>query len=227
MQENVTKIVIEAYTDAEMKSRAGSFTIPVNPEQYAEKRQLKYDTKKGIGNQGTNSKYGVTEPEELKLEFIFDNTGAVEGNRLQGTAVREQVNQFLNTVYTMEGKIHKPKFLLLQWGKDLTFPCVLTSLDINYVLFARNGSPLRAKVNATFLNFVEEKKRIALEDKSSPDLTHVRIAAPGDRLDWLTYQIYGESQHVLQVAKENRLTTIRRLETGSQIVFPPFDKQEN
>ncbi len=224
---NVTKIVIQAYTNKEMTATAGSFTLPVNPEQYSEKRQLKYDTSKGIGSQGTNSKYGMTEPEELKLDFIFDNTGAVEGNMLQGTAVKTQVQNFLGTVYFMHGDIHKPKFLKLQWGDSLTFPCVMTSLDVNYVLFNKEGEPLRAKLSATFLNYIEEEKRIALEDKSSPDLTHVRQVMSNDRLDLMTYKIYGDPNYMLQVAQQNGLTSVRRLRTGQQISFPPFEKQDN
>ena len=224
---NVTKIVIESYTDSAMRDAAGRFTIPINPEQYSEKRQLKYDTKKGIGNQGTNSKYGMTEPEELKLEFIFDNTGAIEGNILQGIKVKKQVSDFLKTVYDMNGDVHKPKFLKIQWGQFLTFPCVMISLDVNYVLFNKEGEPLRAKLNASFLNYIEEEKRIALEDKNSPDLTHIRQVAPDDRLDLMTYRIYGDPQYLLQVAQKNNLSTIRRVKAGAQIEFPPFEKQVN
>ncbi len=227
-QPNVTKITIQAYSDAKLQSPVGQpFTIPVNPEQYSEKRQLKYDTKKGIGQQGTNAKFGATEPEELKLDFIFDNTGAVEGNMLQGTKVSKQVEDFLKTVYTMDGDIHKPRFLKLAWGQQLVFPCVLVSLEVNYTLFSKEGDALRAKVSASFLNHLAEEKRLQLEDKSSPDLTHIRTVVASDRLDNLTNGIYGDPKYLVQVARANGMTSFRRLKTGDKIEFPPFAKQEN
>jgi hypothetical protein len=226
--QNVEKIAIQAYSNAELTAVVGSpFFIPINPEIYSEKRQLKYDTNQGIGNQGNNPKFGATGSEELKLDFVLDGTGAVEGNRLKEKTVAEQVKLFLDTVYRMDGAIHKPYFLKVQWGKYLTFPSVLTAVDINYVLFDRNGSPLRAKVSATFLNYIEQEKRIRLEAKSSPDLTHARTVVQGSRLDQMTYEMYGDSKYMFQVARANGLTSLRPLKAGSQLEFPPFDKQED
>ncbi|MCB0575237.1 MAG: hypothetical protein KDC61_11810 [Saprospiraceae bacterium] len=225
--QNVEKIAIQAYSDAKMTAAVGQpFFIPINPETYSEKRQVKQDSNQGIGNQGNNPKYGGTSSEELKLDFIFDGTGTVEGNRLKDTKVSEQVTMFLDTVYYMDGKSHKPYYLKIQWGKYLTFPSVLTTVDINYVLFDRDGSPLRAKVSATFLGYTEREKRIKLEDKSSPDLTHSRTVIQGSRLDLMTHEMYGDSKYMLQVARANGLTSLRPIKAGIQLEFPPFDKKE-
>lgn len=224
---NVTKIVIQPYKDAKLNDKAGpEFTIPVNPETYAEKRQLKYDNKQGIGNQGNNPKFGATAPEELKLDFILDGTGALEGNVYSDMAVNEQVQKLLNAVYNMAGDIHKPYFLKVQWGKHLTFPSVLTALDINYVLFKSDGTPLRAKVSATFLNYIEQEKRIKMEDKNSPDLTHIRTVEQGSRLDWMTHKFYGDSKYMTQVARSNNLPALRPLRAGDELEFPPFQKTQ-
>jgi phage tail protein X len=224
---NVTKIVIQPYKDAKLNDKAGAeFTVPVNPETYAEKRQLKYDNKQGIGNQGNNPKFGVTGSEELKLEFILDGTGALEGNVYGDKSVPDQIILLLNAVYQMDGDIHKPYFLKVQWGKHLTFPSVLTSLDINYVLFKSDGTPLRAKVSANFLNYIEQEKRIRLEGKNSPDLTHVRTIVQGSRLDWMTFKFYGDVRHIMQVAKANGLPALRPLKTGDELEFPPFKRTE-
>lgn len=224
---NVEKIAIQAYSDAAMSKPVGRpFFIPINPETYSEKRQVKQDDNQGIGNQGNNPKYSGTRSEELKLDFIFDGTGAVEGNLLKDKTVTEQVKMFLDIVYHMDGKTHKPYYLIIQWGEFLTFPCSLTSADINYVLFDRDGSPLRAKISATFLKYTEEEKRIKLEDKSSPDLTHSRTVVQGSRLDLMTHEMYGDSKYMLQIARANNLTSLRPLKAGSQLEFPPFDKKE-
>lgn len=144
----LTKVLIEAFTDKKLEvkdSKFPSFTLPINPESYSKNYKVEYDTSQGQGNQGTDPKFKSTAPEELKLDFIFDGTGTVEGYVHNNELVSKQITTFLNTVYFMEGEIHRPKFLKVHWGKQFTFECVLSNLDINYTLFKPDGEPLRAK----------------------------------------------------------------------------------
>ncbi|MEL6813038.1 MAG: hypothetical protein AAFP76_17070, partial [Bacteroidota bacterium] len=124
----------------------------------------------------------------------------------------------------MNGEIHRPHFLQVQWG-DFMFPCILSNLDLNYTLFKPNGDPLRIKVIATFLNYVAQKERTARERRRSPDLTHVRQVKADDRLDLMTHKIYKKSTYVTQIAWVNGLTSFRTLDAGSELTFPPLDKQ--
>lgn len=222
----LTKLKIQAYTDKTYNEKDGEdFDVPVNPEQYSQNFKVNYDLEQAKGNQGTDPKFQSTAPEELKLDFVFDSTGTVQNNPLEGMDVADQVDKFLGKVYNMEGEIHKPKFLKIIWGK-LNFNCVLTNLDINYTLFKSDGSPLRAKLSCTFTNYVEQVRRVQEEDKSSPDLTHVRTVNDGDHLPLMTYRMYRSSRHYLEVAKANGLVNFRSLSTNKQLVFPPFEKAE-
>jgi hypothetical protein len=230
MEERATlmKIVIRAFTDKKLQQpapRFDTFELPINPETYSQNYKVEYDTRRPQGQQGTDARYKSTAPEELKLEFVFDGTGALEDYRGNANEpVAEQVTRFLNTVYFMEGEIHRPKFLKVLWGK-LVFPCLLSNLDINYTLFNPSGTPLRAKLSATFINYIEHEARVARENKKSPDLTRTREVKEGDRLDLMTYRAYGDSRYVMQVAKANGLTSFRNVAAGKTILFPPFDRK--
>lgn len=211
----------------------GSFVVPINPEQLAQKFEVKSDDKQGSGNQGSKGDFGVTLPEELKLDFYLDNTNTIDGNVHQGTPVTEQVKNLLRTVYYVDGKAHRPLFLKIGFGKNNifgdnkpTFDCTLKSLDINYVLFKPDGEPLRAKVSASFKAHVEDEKRVREEDKSSPDLTHVRTVLPGDQLWLMAHRIYGAPDYLLQVAQANNLNTLRQIKPSEELTFPPFDPAE-
>jgi hypothetical protein len=232
---NVQKVVIQAFKDKKFTDYAGmpSFTVPINPEQFNQKFEVKSDQTQGSGNQGTAGKYGVTLPEELKLDFFLDHTNTVAGNVYQNMKVPEQVHKLLETVYNMHGPTHQPNFLKIGWNSNpifgsnkTTFECKLKSLDINYVLFNAEGEPLRAKVSAVFVAFVEDQKRVQQQDTQSPDLTHVRTATPADSLWMMTHKIYGDPKYVLQIARENKLDTFRRINAGDEYHFPPFDKAE-
>lgn len=91
-------------------------------------------------------------------------------------------------------------------------------------MFSPQGLPLRAVLKTTFKEYTEDTKRNALENKSSPDLTHVRTVKEGDTLPLMTQRIYGDAKYYLEIAKINGLTNFRKLEPGSELVFPPIEK---
>lgn len=219
---NVEKIVIRPFLNPKQdKSAGGDFVIPINPESYAQSYKVEAKDKSTGGNQGSAPEYKFTAPEQLKLDFMLDNTGTIEGNTLNGTEVREQVDKLLNTVYRMQGEAHKPAILKIQWGL-FTFDCILATLDINYVLFKPNGEPLRAKVSASFTQYVEPKKRVAKEDKHSPDLFRSVKVADGDTLPLLCYKNYADPSYYMQVAYYNELVSVRTLRTDEELAFPPI-----
>ncbi|MVT08319.1 hypothetical protein GO493_08615 [Chitinophaga sp. ysch24] len=214
-------MVIRPFLNPKQDKSAGSdFVIPINPESYAQSYKVEAKDKSTGGNQGSAPEYKFTAPEQLKLDFMLDNTGTIEGNILNGTEVREQVDKLLNTVYRMQGEAHKPAILKIQWGL-FTFDCILATLDINYVLFKPNGEPLRAKVSASFTQYVEPKKRVAKEDKHSPDLFRSVKVADGDTLPLLCYKNYADPSYYLQVAYYNELVSVRTLRTDQELAFPP------
>lgn len=208
-----------------------AFLIPVNPESFTKNLKIDLDQRRGHGNDGTDLRFKSTVPEELRLEFILDGTQTMEGYGGEDTSmktmpVHDQLEKFLNSVYRYEGEIHRPKFLLLIWGSEIRFRCVLSNLDINYTLFNTKGEPLRAKLTTTFLNYKAQAERLAEQRQSSPDLTHYRKTKEGDRLDLMTYKIYGDDQYFLQVARANNLTGVRNIKSGQDLYFPPLNKNE-
>ena len=224
------KVLIHVFEDENFQKKAkvspNPVSLPVNPESFTQNYKVEVNNDQGHGSQGTNPKFTRTPPKELKLDFIFDGTNTIQGYKYNDgkKEVKEQIDIFLKAVYNMNGDIHKPHFLKILWGKSWTFACVLTSLDLNYTLFKPNGDPLRVKASATFLQYLSERERVALEGKKSPDLTHSRQVKAGDRLDNMTQDIYNSAKYITQIAKANGLTSFRKIILGSELVFPPLDK---
>jgi hypothetical protein len=214
-----------------IKEMKPAFLAPVNPETFTKNLKIDLDQRRGHGSHGTDLRFKSTVPEELRLEFILDGTQTIDGyggedTTLKTMPVHDQLKKFLDSVYKYEGEIHRPKFLLLIWGSEIRFRCILSNLDINHTLFNTNGEPLRAKLSATFLNYKAREERLAEERQQSADLTHQRKVKQGDRLDLMTYRIYNDSNYFLQVGKANGLTQIRNIKPGLNLFFPPFDKNE-
>lgn len=226
----LAKFEIKSFSDNEFKKDGGKkdFTIPINPESFTRNLKVERDTTKGQGNQHTDSKFVGTSPEELKLEFVLDGTATMEGylDSMKNMPVKDQLKKLIECVYDYDSKIHSPRYLKILYGSDFKFNCVVTSLDINHTLFNADGSPLRAKITASFLQYVAPQARARKERSNSPDLTHQRVVKAGDRLDLMTFEIYDNPSYLLQVALKNGLTNIRSIKPGLEIFFHPFDKAE-
>jgi len=225
----IIKVCFLAYEDqAKTEEAKGNsvFVVPLNPETYNLNLKVEYEKKKSKGSQGTNPKYTGTKPKELKMDFILDGTGTAEGyhSSLIGKTVPVQIEKLLAVVYSVNGNTHVPNRLKVNWGEELVFDCVMTDLSVNYTLFDRNGSPLRAKLSITFLGHKEPTIRVKETDNKSPDLTHVFVLGGEETLTRRTVDIYGGPEFYRQVAAANDLTSFRNVPEGTSIVYPPLDK---
>jgi len=226
----LAKFEIRSFSANDFKKDAGKkdFTLPINPESFTRNLKVERDNTKAHGTDKTNPKYIGTSPEELKVEFILDGTATMEGylKSLKFIPVKKQLEKFLECVYDFDGNIHSPRYLKVLYGSQIKMDCVITSLDINYNLFKADGEPLRVKITANFLQYVDPKTSALKSRKKSPDVTHLRLVKAGDRLDLLTFDIYDSPNFLLQVALKNELTSLRNIRPGQELLFYPFTKNE-
>jgi len=225
---SLSKLVIHSFekNDFKEEDKDKLFTTPINPESFTKNYKVELDTTRGHGQSNTNPQYKSSAPQELRIEFVLDGTKTLEGyvDEYKNMDVHDQLDKLLKCVYDIAGETHRPRFLNVQWGSEINFNCVLQSLDINHTLFNPNGSPLRAKITASFIHYVSPEERAKGNQNHSPDLTHYRKFNQGDRLDLMTYKIYDNSNYFLQVGKVNGLSSVRNIKPGTEIYLPPLDK---
>lgn len=223
MANNVTKMKIISYADAERKNEDSTMEVQVNPESYSSRISIGYSQMQAPGTTAILPQYNKTEPQKLDFEILFDSTGVINGYKDEANGVESRIDTFKKLVLEYKGDTHRPRFLSIFWG-TLKFDCCLETLDISYKLFRADGLPLRAVAKAGFLGSMDDTIREAKENASSPDLTHIRTVKEGDTLPLMAYRIYGDPAYYLQVARANNLSDFRNLETGQKIKFPPVEK---
>lgn len=223
------KMLILAFSDSKKTESGGlaeaddSFEALINPESYTLAYKLKFSNGgQGQGTSGKQLKYEYTEPAEMAFEFLFDNTGIIDGKPRDSVA--DDLKRFREVIIDYKGDAHEPRHFKLVWGDHSIFKGRVTSVEITHKLFNAAGTPIRAVAKVTFKSSIEEEKRAAKEDKKSPDLTHIRKVKAGDTLPQLCYAIYGDPRYYLQVAAENGLENFRDLEPGRDLIFPPIEK---
>lgn len=221
------KMLILAFDDSESCESGGEadakakYEALINPETYTQEFKLKFaDGAQGQGTSGQQLKYEYTAPEEMTFEFLFDNTGIIDGKARDDVA--DEIQAFKDVLVAYQGNTHEPRHFKLVWGEHSIFKGRVTELSITYKLFRPDGTPTRAVAKVKFKASIEDVKRAAKEDKKSPDLTHVRVVLAGDTLPLLCYRIYGDPAYALDVAGVNRLDNPRQLLPGTRLHFPPL-----
>ena len=212
------KLTIEAYMDANYRERVNVFTVPLNPAKYTKSYGVQSATISGIVNPGKETYFEGIRPEGLDMEFMIDGSGALGEQYF----VDEKISEFMDTVYKYEGEIHSPKYLKLIWGTEL-FNCTITSVDIEYLMFRPEGTPIRANIKAKFQEYIQHEEWEYTVKRSSPDLTHQRVIEEGDNLVSMTYKIYKSIAPLIQVAQANDLDSLRGTHTGDKLFFPPIE----
>jgi hypothetical protein len=217
------KLKVYSYKDKKYSKDEREYETLINPEDFSESYKIEYTTGKSSGESGGEKKFNRIAPQTVNLRFIFDSTGI-----LSSKSVPDQVSDFMSVVFDYDGDSHQPRYVKIIWGekgkRDL-FKGRLDSVDIKYTLFKPDGTPIRATASAALTASVDKETENLKKKNSSPDLTHVRVVKEGDTLPLMTYGIYGDSLYYMEVARVNKLRSVRNLKVGTKLFFPPIDKK--
>ena len=215
------KLKIIAYQDEQMNNQVDELETLINTESYQLDYKIEFNDRQGQGTSGTQQRYSMTRPELFSFDFLFDNTGIIDGKPRPD--IWDDLKHFKRMLVDFDGSIHQPRFFKLIWGV-MIFKGRLAELNITFKLFKPDGTPIRAVAKTKFKGSVEERLRVAKENARSPDLTHERIVKAGDTLPLMCFQIYQDPKYYWQVAQVNGLTNFRKLTVGSTLFFPPIQK---
>ena len=197
------------------------FECMFNPDTYTVEHNVSFNAEQPVNGTGGDPGYNGSPPGTFSIEFTLDGTGVSSDLEIPAIPVPVQVLLFNTVTREISGDLHRPNYLIIQWGTFIR-DCVLVKSRITYTLFDSNGIPLRAKVNATFLERTDSKLNQIAGMFSSPDLTHSKLVEVGDILPLIVFKEYKTQDYYLQVAAANKLKNFRKLEPGTTINLPPI-----
>jgi hypothetical protein len=221
MQAGLELMKITGYTDEQFQTAfAGSpYSVMINPDAIKWQRSVEYNEQQAANTSSASQKYKSTPSDKVNFDIVIDCTGIVDAKR---TDMATEIQALETIVFTYNGQIHRPNFVKIQWGKDITFKGVLTSFDISYSLFKPDGSPLRAKISLSFSQYISPQTVQELDKPQSPDVSHLVTVTAGMTLPQLCQQVWHNEAYYIQVARFNDLNKFRNLEGGKKLLFPPL-----
>ncbi|OWY38912.1 hypothetical protein CEK28_10310 [Xenophilus sp. AP218F] len=225
---SLPQLTLQAYLDKDCSQTKGNgWIIPYQPGSLKltlnnEQKETKVlgSTSK-VAYQGTPA--ATLTVTLLLYKVYYEDWQAFQSGK--GRAVKEQLKLLYESLYQVNGDTHQPSFVTVDWGEDLLLPYagkkfrgVLTRADASEQHNDGKGTPTYIKVECSFTEIPPDVDA----KKNSPDLTHYRKVVAGDRLDYKTWQIYGDGSLTPQVARGNDLDSPRLIAPGQVLSFPPF-----
>jgi len=214
-------IILTAYTDENYTSAIDGlkYKTMINPDSITWQRSIEYNKKQPPNTSSPSQKFKATPSDQLNFDIVIDCTGVVDPNRL---SMNNEIASLEKTVFTFNGKIHRPNFIKIQWGQGFNFNGVLDSFNTTYSLFKPDGTPLRAKVSLHFSLYVAPKTVKKLDNSTSPDITHLVTVQQGMTLPQLCRNVWNDDSYYVQVARYNDLNKFRNLSGIETLLFPPI-----
>jgi len=215
---------IVAYSDNQFSSEVanGSYTLMLNPEKIQWTRANTFSDEASVGANAVSLKFSKAQVQKLSFETVIDCTGVVDSTR---TNMTTEINQLTQVIYTYNGQIHQPNFLIISWGTGITFNCVLASYTLTYTLFNASGTPLRARVAFEFSSYMSPTLVANSAGNQSPDMTHLVNVVAGQNLPQISQQIYNSPLYTVQLAQFNGMNKFRQLQPGQVLTVPPLVPQ--
>lgn len=195
--------------------------VMFNPKEYSLAKQNSWQT-------GQNPKANVPEfefsggqPTTLRLQLLFDTYAERKDVRSVYTNALYQmmiVNDDLKDPKNQKGR---PPIVRFQWGEEIGFDAVITSLNQRFTLFLPSGIPVRAVVDVTFQE-VKDPGFKAAQNPTSRGAGGERVwtVSEGDTLAWIAFNVYNDSTRWRPIADANQLTSLRQLPSGMQLEIP-------
>ena len=197
-------------------------SVLFNPTEYTIEDASKWSDQEKMG-QKPELHYTGGERRKLSMELFFDTYESQ-------TDVREHTNNIATLLgaTVIEKEKHRPPKLTLIWGGpspggshyDFPFTCVMTSLKQQFILFKSDGTPVRAKLLVSFIEFTLPEEELKKNERSSADHTKTYIVKTGDTVSGIAGLFYNDPRKWSHIATENNIDNPRILEPGMVLFIP-------
>jgi hypothetical protein len=192
-----------------------------NPKEYSFAKKNKWSAPKSKGGNVPEFEFGGGDPATLTLQLLFDTFESGKDVRKEYTDKvwkLMMVDESLTDHTTKKGRPPKVRF---QWGQAWSFEAVIMSITQKFTLFKEDGKPLRATLDVSFQQVVDELF-YPKQNPSSGGIGGGRqwTVREGDTLAAISYAEYGDSERWRAIADANGLVQVRRLRPGMALEIP-------
>jgi hypothetical protein len=189
--------------------------VMFNPEEYTLNRDNNFASHAVPGLSSPLIQFAHGNLRTLDMELLFD-TYEKRGD------VRLETEKFIHLM-EIDPELHAPPILIVSWA-SLQFRCVLTKATQKFLLFLDDGRPVRARITASFTEFIDPEHEALQVKRETADFTKQHTVLQGETIISIAFKHYSDPTLWRPIALLNRLDNPRALITGQALAVPslPF-----
>jgi hypothetical protein len=193
--------------------------VMFNPEEYSLNRDNNFASQAVPGLSAPLLQFVNGNARTLEMELLFDTYEKLTDVRIQ--------TQRLIAFMEIDSNLHAPPILKVAWA-SLQFRCVLTRAAQKFILFLPDGRPVRARVTASFTEFIDPEREAKQVNRQTADFSKVHTVREGETVSSIAYLYYENPVLWRVIAISNGVDDPRALTTGESIGIPslPFTNPE-
>jgi nucleoid-associated protein YgaU len=116
-------------------------------------------------------------------------------------------------------ELHQPPVCHLKWGRFDIFDGVLSSIDQRFTMFLSDGTPVRATLSCTFVEFRTEA-HVKASEMHSADVAKTHVVRRNDTLQSIAADQYDDPALWRPIARANGIVNPRGLSPGTVLLIP-------
>jgi hypothetical protein len=189
--------------------------VMFNPEEYSLNRDNNFASQAIPGLSSPLLQFAHGNLRTLDMELLFDTYE-------QLTDVRLETERFIHLM-EIDPALHAPPILIVSWA-SLQFRCVLTKANQKFLLFLNDGRPVRARITASFTEFIDAEHEALEVKRETADYTKQHTVLQGETIANIAFLYYSNPTLWRPIAVLNRLDNPRDLNAGQLLTIPslPF-----
>lgn len=196
-----------------------SITCLFNPHEYVVSKSNSYNENAKNNSDVPDVEFSKAGAQTLKLNLLFDGYETGEDVSL----VTAKLWKLMEAKTRQEGDKTKkvpPPYVAFQWGV-FYFTAVITNMSQRFILFTHDGTPVRAKVDITFTQYIDKNDYPKQNPTSGGGpLEQVWRVVMGDRLDTIAGEVYGDPTKWRVIAERNNIINPLALRNGQELAIP-------
>jgi len=201
------KIVIE-HTGEEIP-------VMLNPEEYSIQKGNSFASQTIPGLSSPILQFVNGDLKTLDMELFFDTTA-------DRRDVREESGK-VSGLLDIDSDLHAPPVLRVVWA-SLQFRGVLTKVSQQFTKFLESGAPVRARLNVSFSEFIDEEREAKEVNRQTADFTKTHVVTGRETISMIAARYYEDPKNWRPIAIVNDIDDPRTLEPGQTLIIPslPF-----
>jgi LysM repeat protein len=209
----VGQSLVQAYLEI-VAPRVANPIIPVcfNPTEYQLQKANNFAEIAIPGLESPPIQFVRGAAEKMTAELLVDTSSTLDD-------VREMYVDQLRALMDLNRDLHAPPVVRFVWDTQV-FRGVIDSLNVTYVLFTSDGTPLRAKLSLSLKEYRPVAIQIKENPTASPNFEKTYVVQRGDTLSGISYAVYRDPSEWRAIAELNQIQDPRSIAPGTVLRLP-------